>query len=439
MRRYLMIGSGVAAISAAETIRHQFPSADILLIGDEKDGYYSRPGLAYYLTGEINEGQLYPFTAQDFHRLNLRPLHARVTRIDPSDHKVQLHDETLIPYDRLLIATGARAACVMIPGQEMEGVVKLDNLDDAHRILKSARRARTAVVVGGGITALEIVEGLRARGVKTHYFLRRDRYWSNVLDEIESRIVEHRLKEEGVQIHYHTELAEIIGKNGRVNGVRTVDGRSIKCEIVAIAIGIRPRKELAEVAGLKTDRGILVNECLQTSDADIFAAGDVAQVYDSFTGKYVLDSLWGPARDQGHVAGLNMAGNKTAYRKAIAFNVTRLAGLTTTIVGTVGHGVDDDLIGIARGDSEIWRQLPDAITAQDNFEVNRLRLLVGKKTLIGGLLMGDQSLSRAVHHLVKERVDITPIRDQLLQPNAPIADLIAGFWMESEYNAAKQS
>jgi NADPH-dependent 2,4-dienoyl-CoA reductase/sulfur reductase-like enzyme len=439
MRRYVMIGSGVAAIAAAETIRNQFPSADILLIGDEKYGYYSRPGLAFYLTGEINEGQLYPFTPEDFRQLNLQPLHSRVTRIYPSAHKVQLHDGRLIPYDRLLIATGACAARITIPGQELEGVLKLDNLDDAHRILRSARRARSAVVVGGGITALEIVEGLRARGVKTHYFLRRDRYWSNVLDETESRIVEQRLKEEGIQIHYHTELAEIIGKNGRVNGARTADGRWIKCEIVAVAIGIRPRKELAEAAGLETDRGVLVNEFLQTSEADIFAAGDVAQVYDPFTGKYVLDSLWGPARDQGHVAGLNMAGNKTTYRKAIAFNVTRLAGLTTTIVGTVGQGVDDDLVGIARGDSEIWRQLPDAITAQNNFEVNRLRLLVGRKTLIGGLLMGDQTLSRAVHHLVKEQVDITPIRDLLLEPNAPIADLIAGFWVESEYNAAKQS
>ncbi|HZD58382.1 MAG TPA: FAD-dependent oxidoreductase [Anaerolineales bacterium] len=438
MRRYVMIGSGVAAISAAEAIRQQFPSADILLIGDEKYGYYSRPGLAYYLTGEIDEGQLYPWELQDFQRLNLQPLHARVTRIFRGEHQVELHDGTLIPYDRLLIATGARAARITVPGGEMEGVLKLDDLNDARRILKSARRARSAVVVGGGITALEIVEGLRARGVKTHYFLRRDRYWSNVLDEIESRIVEQRLREEGVHVHYHTELAEIIGKNGRVKGVRTTDDRSIKCEIVAVAIGIRPRKELAEGAGLKIDRGILVNACLQTSNADIFAAGDVAQVYDPFTGKYVLDSLWGPARDQGHVAGLNMAGHNSVYRKAMAFNVTRLAGLTTTIVGTVGRGVDDDLIGIARGDSEIWRQLPDAITAQDNFEINRLRLLVGRKTLIGGLLMGDQTLSRAVHHLVKEQIDITPIRDQLLKPNAPVADLIASFWIEGENYATKQ-
>ncbi|HEY5574355.1 MAG TPA: FAD-dependent oxidoreductase [Anaerolineales bacterium] len=428
MQRIAIIGTGVAGISAAETIRHNCPSADILIIGDEKYVYYSRPGLAYYLTGELNEQQLYPFAEQDFRRLNLQPIYARVNSVHPVEHSLKLHDGSTIPYDRLLIATGARAARLTTPGHDFQGVLKLDNLDDAHRLLKQARRARSAVVVGGGITALEIVEGLRARGVNTHYVLRRERYWSNVLDETESRIVEQRLKDEGVQIHYYTELAEITGQRGRVRAVRTTDARLIKCDLVAFAIGIRPRKELADTAGLKTDRGILVDERLQTSHPDIFAAGDVAQVYDPFTEKYVLDSLWGPAREQGRMAGLNMLGMNIPYHKDVAFNVTRLAGLTTTIVGTVGNGIDEDLIGIARGDSETWRQPPDAITAQHDFEVNRLRILVGKKTLLGAIVMGDQSLSRTIHQLIKERADISGIRSHLLQPSAPISDVITDFW-----------
>jgi 3-phenylpropionate/trans-cinnamate dioxygenase ferredoxin reductase subunit len=131
----------------------------------------------------------------------------------------------------------------------------------------------------------------------------------------------------------------------------------------------------------------LVNEYLQTSHVDIFAAGDVAQVYDPFLCKSVLDSLWGPAREQGHAAGLNMCGQQTIYLKKVAFNVTRLAGLTTTIIGLVGNGSDEDIVGIMRGDSETWRQLPDGIAAQDNFNVNRLRILVGKQTLIGAIMV----------------------------------------------------
>jgi NAD(P)H-nitrite reductase large subunit len=212
--------------------------------------------------------------------------------------------------------------------------------------------------------------------------------------------------------------------------VRTKDGQVIRCNIVAYAIGIRSRKKLGEAASLQTDRGILVDECLRTSDPDIYSAGDVAQVYDPVTGTSVLDSLWGPAREQGHIAGLNMTGLGEAYHKPIAFNVTRLAGLTTTIIGTVGKGRDDDLTGIARGDSETWRQLPDAIAAQSHFKVNRLRLLVGQQTLLGAVVMGDQTLSRPLQHMVAEKVDISPIRDKLLAPDAPLSDLIAAFWCQ---------
>ena len=398
------------------------------MLSAEKSGYYSRPGLAYYLTGELNEKQLFPFSAQDFNALGVHPQIAHVKKILPEQHLVELQDGGYLGYDRLLVATGACAARVNIPGADLKGVVKLDNLIDAQQIMDQARRRRTAVVVGGGITALEIVEGLVSRGVKTHYFLRGDRYWHNVLDEIESRIVEGRLKDHGVKIHYHTELDEILARNGNVGGVRMKDGGTLRCDIVAIAIGIRPRVKLARECGLEIERGILVDEYLQTSAADVFAAGDAAQVYDPFTGKYVIDSLWGPAREQGSIAGRNMAGGREIYSKTVAFNVTRLAGLTTTIIGTVGKGKDDDLVGIARGDSETWRQLPDAIIAQQDFEINRLRLMLGEKTILGAIVMGDQTLSKPLHTLVSDRVDISLIKSRLLEPRAPVADLIAEFW-----------
>ena len=429
MPRYVIVGSGVAGISAIEAIREREPGADILLIGDEPDGYYSRPGLAYYLTGELGEKQLYPFTEDDYRRLNFRWLRGEVSRIHPHEHLLELQGGGTVAYERLLVAVGASAARPDMPGLELDGVVTLDNFADARRIVRLARKARAAVVVGGGITALELVEGLRTRGVRTHYFLRRDRYWGNVLDETESRIIEHRLKEEGVQIHYHTDLGEIVGQRGRVAGVRTTEGGQIKCDLLAIAIGIRPRVQLAEAAGLEIDRGVLVNEYLQTSHEHIYAAGDVAQVFDPLTGKHVLDSLWGPARQQGRTAGLNMAGQRVAYRKVVAFNVTRLAGLTTTIIGTVGRGRDDDLLfSIARGDSEVWRQLPDAITAQSDFDVNRLRVMVGERSLIGAIVMGDQTLSRPLQHLITQQIDITNIRARLLQPEAPVTEVLADFW-----------
>ena len=430
--KYVIIGSGVAGISAIEAIRSVDPAGEILLVGDDPNGYYSRPGLAYFLTGELHDKALFPKNSEEYRRMNFRYAKTQVKSIDRTNHIVELDVHGPVPYNRLLIAVGAQATPLKVSGAELEGVFKLDHLEDAKGIVSHARRGRTAVVIGGGITALELVEGLNARGVKGHYLLRGDRYWSNVLDKDESMIVETRLQEDGVKLHYHAEIDAVTGKKNKVAGIKLKDGNTIKCDLVAYAIGIRPRVDLAKQAGLEVDRGILVNEYLQTNDPNIFAAGDVAQAFDPITGRSVLDSLWAPARQQGFTAGLNMAGQRTAYAKSAPFNVTRLAGLTTTIIGTVGGGKDDDLVGIARGDSETWRHLPEAIVAQTGFEVNHLRLLIGDKTLVGAIVMGDQKLSFPLEKMITNQVDISPIRERLLAPDAKISDVIAEFWLEQK-------
>jgi NAD(P)H-nitrite reductase large subunit len=430
--RYVIIGSGVAGMAAIEAIRSVDQADEVLMVGDDPHGFYSRPGLAYYLTGELHDKALFPKTAEDYRRMNFRYLKGRVANILREQRLIELADKTNVAYDKLLLAVGAQALPLEVPGAQLDGVLKLDHLEDARCILKYIRRGRTAIVVGGGITALELAEGLLARGLSVHYLLRGDRYWSNVLDEQESKIIEHRLREHGIVLHYHAEVIEVISRNGRVSGVRLLNGQTLNCDVVAYAIGIRPRVELAKQAGLAIDRGILVNEHLQTSDPNVFAAGDVAQVYDPMTGRSILDSLWNPARDQGFAAGLNMAGRRTAYLKAPPFNVTRLAGLTTTIIGTVGRGRDSDLIGIARGDSETWRELPDSTITQSGFNVNRVRLMIGEKTVLGAIVMGDQKLSLPLEKIISEHIDISPIRDRLLAPNAKVADVITEFWTHSQ-------
>lgn len=424
----VIVGSGVAGMAAIEAIRSVDKAVDIAMLGDDPHGFYSRPGLAYYLTGELTDGALFPRKRQDYQQLGFKYHKGRVTRIMRSEKMIEVDGKLRLKYGKLLIAVGAQAMPLTVPGAKLEGVVKLDHLDDARQIMKMAKRGRTAIVVGGGITALELTEGLLARGVKVHYLLRGDRYWGNVLDEGESRAVEHRLQEEGVRLHFHAEILEVTGRSGRVGGIRLLDGRTMKCDILAYAIGIKPRLDLARDAELALDRGILVNEYLQTNDPDIFAAGDVAQVYDPLTGRSVLDSLWNPAREQGFAAGLNMAGQKKSYIKSAPFNVTRLAGLTTTIIGAVGHGRDEDIVGIARGDSETWRQLPDAIVAQGGFDVNRVRLLVGEKNLVGAVVMGDQTLSVPLQKIIANKADISPIREKLLARDARIADVVVEFW-----------
>jgi NAD(P)H-nitrite reductase large subunit len=424
-RRHILIGTGPASIAAAESIRWCDASADIVIVGEDTDGYYSRPGLAYYLTKEEPESMLFPFSAADFARLNARLLLARAIRIDTGDHSVTLANGDHLPYDRLLVATGSTALPADVPGGDLDGVVKLDDLNDARDLIRRSHNARVAVVVGGGITALEIVEGLRARRMDVHYLMRKDRYWSNVLSEAESAIVEDGLRRRGVHIHKRTEIGRILGRGGRVVGVETKEGAEIPCDLLAVALGVRPRKELAEAAGLACDRGILVDEYLRTSDDDIFAAGDVAEVRDTTTGRRTLEVLWNSAVAKGRIAGLNMATEAThVYDTGTPLNVTRLAGFEITIIGMVGSGEGGDLRGPSRGDSETWSELSEAVVVESDRDGCHVRLAVGKNRIKGAVVIGDQDISFPLHQLICRHVDVSDVADDLLRGAAPIEEIV---------------
>ena len=428
MAYYVIVGMGAAGLSAAETIRRHQPSAIIAMVTDDAHGYYSRPGLAYVLTDEVPEAQLYPMSRERWDALGVQHVRGRAAQLLPEERRLVMDDGQHLPYDALLLATGSAAVPLGVPGNDLDGVVMLDSLEDMRHILRVARRARQAVVVGGGITAIEIVEGLRTQRVHVHYLMRGARYWRSVLDEAESRIVEERLTREGVTIHYHTEVARILGRRDwlgrqRVAGVETTGGQVIRCQVIGAAIGVRPRLDLVAGTGIETDRGILVNERLETSVPGVYAAGDVAQVHDPLTGRAQLDVLWPVAVAQGRVAGANMAGVPTTYDRGVPSNVTRLAGLLVTLIGAVGTRgqADADLLTISRGDSEVWRGVPNVIVVHDQHEVNRQRLVIQGDHLIGAVLIGDQAFSRTIQRLIQGRVNIAPYLPALRAPHANLA------------------
>jgi nitrite reductase (NADH) large subunit len=418
---YVIVGSGIAGLAAAEVLRARLPHASISMISEETHNFYSRPGLAYLLRGDIPEKMLYIRTPDDLRALNIK-------RIDA------LAKELICDKQELVLTNGARLRYDRRPPfikEDLAGLVKLDSLDDTRRILKQASRGKSAVVVGGGITALELAEGLAARRMRVHYFLRGELYWADVLDEAESRIVMDRLRHDGITIHTNTQVKELHGAAGRLTAVETESGEKIPCQMLAYAIGVRPRVDLAKNAGLKVDKGIVVNEFLETGKPGVWAAGDVAQV-----GGTPLDVLWPTALDQGRVVGANMAGAKIPYAKGIACNVTMLTGLKVTIIGNVGSkkkeggGKDQDLLSIVRGDSESWRLTSKSWLLSDQDDVNRVRLFVGERNIVGALVMGDQTWSRPLQKLITRKADITPIRQQLLGDAPTALEHLANFYQQ---------
>jgi NAD(P)H-nitrite reductase large subunit len=428
MTHYVLVGSGIAALSAAEAIRGADASARISVVSDEAGPFYSRPGLAYLLAGALPEKQLAVRSKAEMAALRLDRVHGKVARLVPGVRELHLVDGRVLRYDRLLLATGAESIAPSFPGANLEGIAVLDGLADARAMVSRVGQVRTAVVMGGGSTAIELAEGLRARGVETHYFLRGDRYWARVLDEQESALVEAGLAREGIVVHPRTEIIRANATGGRVTSVDTNAGNRLACELVAVAIGVRPRVALARAAGLQVDRGIVVDERMQSSEPGVYAAGDVAQAFDPALGRAVLDTLWSAAAEQGRVAGLNMVGMPTVFHRHVALNVTQLGDLVTTVVGEVGGTEDPDLVTITRGQSEAWAGTARGTQVVRHDATDRIRIHVNGRTILGAVIMGDQALTLPLTRLIAGRVDISAIRDALIERPEMLAATLLDFW-----------
>jgi NAD(P)H-nitrite reductase large subunit len=324
----------------------------------------------------------------------------------------------------------------------LKGVVYLDTLDGTLALMKQAKRRRRAVVIGGGITAIEMTEGLAHHGVDTHYFIRRDQLWSKVFNETEANLLEKRMRDHHITIHYNTEAVEILGdRKGRVRAVRLNDGREFKCDIVGVAIGVKPQIDLAKNTPIEIDRAILVNEFMQSSQRNIYAAGDCAQVYDRWTRQHMLDILWPSAVAEGHAAALNMCGRQQSYQKGSPFNACLLFGLHITTMGQINPRQEDDdpeiLQYLSRGSSEVWYtyQRHYASAWSDEGE-STLRLVLDGDFLVGALIVGEQSAADPIRYIIENRINFREIHPDLSIGGLAIKRSLQRFWADLNRNQA---
>lgn len=441
--RYVIVGNGAAGVTAAETLRQEDPLGDITIISAEPFPMYSRPGLAYLLIHEISKQQVFARQPEWYQQMRINLLFGRAERLDVDQQSVVLGDGRIIPYDRLLIATGARAVPPPYPGANLKGVVYLDTLEGTLALMKQAKRRRRAVVIGGGITAIEMSEGLAHHGVDTHYFIRRDRLWGKVFNDTEANLLEKRMRDHHVSIHYNTEAVEILGdRKGRVRAVRLENGREFKCDIVGVAIGVKPQIDLVKNTPIETDRAILVNEFMQSSQRNVYAAGDCAQVYDRWTGQHMLDILWPSAVAEGHAAALNMCGQQQSYQKGSPFNACLLFGLHITTMGQINPRQEDDdpeiLQYLSRGSSEVWYtyQRHYASAWSDEGE-STLRLVLDGDYLVGALIVGEQSAADPIRYIIENRINFREIHPDLSIGGLALKRSLQRFWANLNQNQAR--
>ncbi len=312
--KYLLIGGGLAASQAAKQLRESDPEGTITLVGGEPHVPYDRPPLSKeFLRGEKASNDLYFDPEQYFrdHQIALR-LSLAVEGLDPSTKTASLADGNTITFEKALLATGGRPISLKLPGSTLPGVLYLRTLEDSAAIGSLAEPGKRAVVIGAGFIGMEVAASLTQRGVEVTVIEAQPHIWPRFVDASLAGVFQDYCIQKGITFHTGETVREFRGQD-RVSSVLTSSGKNLASDFVCIGIGIVPNVELAQQAGLVVEDGIVVNEFLQSSHPDIYAAGDVANYPDPFFKKRRRVEHWGHAEYCGQLAGQNMAGGQHPY------------------------------------------------------------------------------------------------------------------------------
>ena len=327
----IIIGSGAAAVAAAEAARKRNQVCSIRIISEDSHLPYYRPALSDLLAEDLSDEELFIHPESWYRDNNIELiLGTKIMEIDISGKSVKAEDGRQFLYDRLVIATGSRSNVLpSLPGFNKEGVFTLRSLDDCLRLKEFAKKSRAAVIVGGGVLGLEAAWAFRQVGLEVTVIENAPRLLPRQLDESGSKILEEAVLKSGVNVVRGAALEEVVGED-KVAGVKLSDGRILPADIVLFSIGVTPNTELAKAAGIEVNRGIVVDSRMSTSAADVFSAGDVAE----FSG--TVSGLWPQALEQGRVAGACAVGDWQEYKPGILATYLDAFGITVFAAGDVG-------------------------------------------------------------------------------------------------------
>lgn len=312
--KYLVIGGGIAALSAAKRAKKLDAEGSVLIVSEDKIPPYDLPPLSKdFLRGIKSEQDIIYESEDKLEALGVKiELETRVEALDVQARTVTVSGGRTIGFEKAIYATGTRPVKLPVPGADLPGVHYLRTAEDAKGLAKDANKGGHAVVIGAGFIGLETAASLRAMGVEVTIVEAQGRVWPRFGDATLASFFQEYCQGKGVKFVMNEQVTSI-GGNGKVEKVTTASGAEIPCDFVCVGIGIRPNVELAQAAGLKVDNGVVVDDLMQTNIPGIYAAGDVINYREPLSGERRRAEHWGHAEYSGQIAGGNAAGGATAY------------------------------------------------------------------------------------------------------------------------------
>lgn len=418
--RHVILGNGPAGVVAAEQIRKQRPNDSIVMVGAEPEPPYSRMAIPYLLIGKVGEKGTHLRKDPDhFKRQNIVEVQARATRLDTKGKLVHLDNGQQLPYDKLLIATGARPISPPIAGVNLPGVYPCWTLENARHIIELAKPGSRVLQMGAGFIGCIIMEALALRGVKLTVVEMGNRMVPRMMTEGAGSMIRDWCIAKGVNVHCSTKVeaieqggkpAGLMGKIGAALGMgggassdapllaKLSNGETLECDLIISATGVKPNLDFLEGSGLEVDQGLLVDDHMQTNVPDVFAAGDVAQVRDFSTGQKTVNMIQPAAADDARIAAQNMMGMGTETQGSLAMNVLDTLGLIAASFGQWWGSDTGQSVELVRKES-----------------FNYLRLEFEGDVLIGATSLGLTDHVGVLRGLIQGRIRLGEWKDILLE------------------------
>ncbi|MBU2539265.1 MAG: FAD-dependent oxidoreductase [Proteobacteria bacterium] len=389
-KTYLIVGNGVAGTTAAEAIRLQDPKGNITILSEEDISFYYRIRLNEFIAGDITENKLIAKKKNWYEeqRIDLR-LNTRIAKLDGVARQLTTADGEQLPFDRLLLATGSHSFLPPIEGITQQGVFSLRHIKDARAIQAQAGKSEGVILIGGGLLGLEAGNALRKLGKKITVVEFLPRLLPRQLDNKGAKRLQKLMEKMGFSFHLAAITKTITGSNGQADGIVLEGGDTLKGQMIIVSAGVRPNLDLPKIGGLACDRGVKVNDRLETSANDIYAAGDVAEHQG------VVSGIWPAAMQQGKVAGTNMAGGEAAYHGTTMSNILKVAGIDVAAAGNI--------------DAE-GRHESQVVSSGTTYK----KLVIENNRIIGCVMVGDTKNFNTITRYITEQRDISTLKNSLL-------------------------